>query len=53
VDSLPEGEARLWAQKNMAATWAEYDPEAAARWMQSLPTDTRAAVEEFIRNPGE
>jgi hypothetical protein len=48
VQSLPEGDAKLWAQKNMAATWAQYDPDAAAAWVGSLPAASRAEVEAFV-----
>lgn len=51
--TLPEGEARLWAQKNLAANWARLDPEAAERWVGTLPSADRKEVRSFIENGGE
>lgn len=48
VRGLPAGEARQWAQKNFAANLAQYDPEATEQWIDSLPSDDRAPVRDFI-----
>ena len=37
VGSLPAGDAKLWAQKNLARNWAVYDRKAAVHWAASLP----------------
>lgn len=50
VQTLPAGDARLWAQKNLAANWAQYDPDAAGQWVKSLPADARGEVEKFMKN---
>lgn len=48
VATLPAGEARLWAQKNVAKNWAVYDPQAAGQWVASLPADARGEVRAFM-----
>jgi len=48
VRTLPQGEAKLWAQKNLASNWALYDPEAANAWVKSLPADARQEVRAFM-----
>ncbi|MES2923635.1 MAG: hypothetical protein V4819_18915 [Verrucomicrobiota bacterium] len=53
VQSLPAGDARLWAQKNLAANWAQYDPQEAAQWVKSLPVDERGKVEHFMKTGGD
>jgi hypothetical protein len=50
VNSLPAGEARLWAAKNLAAQWAEYEPSAARRWAAGLPADERQKVEAYLED---
>lgn len=42
--TLPDGDAKLWAQKNLATNWKQYDPQAADRWVNSLPPDQRDQV---------
>lgn len=49
VGSLPPGEARTWAQKNLLKNWAQYDPDAAAVWEKSLPATDRDALEKIKR----
>jgi len=49
VQSLPAGDARLWAQKNLAANWTLFDPDAAGQWIKSLPASERTQVEEFVK----
>lgn len=48
VQSLPAGEAQLWAQKNVAANWTQYDPAAANQWVKSLPAAARGEVQKFM-----
>jgi hypothetical protein len=49
VQTLPAGEPRLWAQKNLAKNWALYDPQAAGQWVASLPADARTEVQGFMK----
>ncbi|WP_035608707.1 hypothetical protein [Haloferula sp. BvORR071] len=49
VRSLPAGEIRSWAAKNLAAAWAEQEPAAARHWAASLPSAERTAVEDFLK----
>lgn len=51
VQTLPSGEAKLWAQKNLAANWVQYDPDAANQWVKSLPADARGEVQNFLKSP--
>jgi hypothetical protein len=48
VNSLPSGEARLWAAKNLAAQWNEYEPAAARQWTAGLPADERNQVQAYL-----
>lgn len=48
VNSLPAGDERTWAQKNLARNWALYDPDAAQAWVNSLPSDSRAEVSAYL-----
>jgi len=50
INTLPEGDAKLWAYKNVAANWQQYDPKAVAQWLQTLPADARAPVAEHLRS---
>jgi hypothetical protein len=49
VATLPAGDAKLWAQKNVARNWAVYDPKAAGQWVASLPVDVRSEVETYMQ----
>jgi hypothetical protein len=40
VRSLPNGEARQWAEKNLAAYLEQVDPDAARQWLGSQPNET-------------
>lgn len=51
VATLPEGDARTWAVRNVALTWSQYDPQSSERWIQSLPPETRDDVRAFLKNP--
>jgi hypothetical protein len=44
VETLPEGEARLWAAKNVALQWAQYSTAEARAWAAKLPEAERKAV---------
>jgi hypothetical protein len=49
VQSLPAGDAKLWAQKNLARNWAQYDPRAVDDWILTLPPDALAEVRDFMK----
>jgi len=51
VDSLPVGEEKTWAQKNMAANWSDYDPDAVSAWIGTLDAEARLEVREFMESP--
>ena len=44
IGGLPEGEAKWYAAKNLQNIWSLYDPEAAERWLKTLPSATREKV---------
>ena len=48
INTLPEGEAKLWARKNVAANWQQYDPKAVNQWLTTLPADARNQVTEHL-----
>ena len=48
IDKLPTGDARQWAQKNLAAYWIQYDPAATKRWLDTLPKTEQSQVRNFI-----
>ena len=47
VASLPPGEGRLWAQKNVEINWRQHDPKAAELWLKTLPPADREAMEKL------
>lgn len=49
VQTLPAGDAKLWAQKNLASNWNRYDPKAAERWVNALPPNARNEVRTFMK----
>lgn len=49
VQTLPAGDAKLWAQKNLARNWAQYDPKAVDQWLKTLPADARTEVQTFLK----
>jgi hypothetical protein len=51
TSKLPDGEAKSWANKNLAATWMQYDPAAAKKWISNLPAGTRNEVQQFLDSP--
>jgi len=48
VGSLPEGNTREWAAKNLAKYWNQYDPTAVSGWMKSLPGKEREQVRTYL-----
>lgn len=50
VNSLPEGEERLWAAKNHGFIWNESDPSAANRWIEALPEQDRQQINEYLKS---
>ncbi|MEO5713456.1 MAG: hypothetical protein ABIT37_08195 [Luteolibacter sp.] len=51
INTLPEGDAKLWARKNLAANWQQYDSEAVALWVKTLPAVTRDQVTQHLQTP--
>jgi len=49
VGSLPEGNTREWAAKNLAKYWNQYDPTAVSGWMKSLPGKEREQVQAYLK----
>ncbi len=49
VESLPEGQAKLWARKNVAANWQQYDPVAARAWIKTLPVGIREEITQHLQ----
>jgi len=49
VSSLPEGPQQLWAKKNLAADWQNYDPEAAEKWISRQPDSQQKEIEDFLK----
>lgn len=48
ITTLPEGNARLWAAKNVAAHWIQSDPKGTNAWLKTLPPETRQQVTEYL-----
>ncbi|MFT3991822.1 MAG: hypothetical protein QM680_10485 [Luteolibacter sp.] len=48
VSSLPEGDAKLWAYKNVASNWRQYDPQAVDSWVQTLPPAVKSQVSGYL-----
>ncbi len=51
VQTLPDGDGKLWVQKNLAANWTKYDPEATQQWLATLSPTSRTEIEKFMKNP--
>ena len=49
VNSLPEGNTRLWAKKNLASNWNNYDPVGVQKWLNSQPANEQQAIETFLK----
>ncbi len=48
VASLPGGNARKWAAKNLASYWNQYDPAAVSQWMGTLSGQERVEITEYL-----
>lgn len=44
IGTLPTGEPKLWAQKNLHTLWSQYDPQAADQWLATQPASDRGAI---------
>ena len=49
VETLPAGETKSWARKNLAANWANYDSDATEQLINTLPADARAEVNDYLK----
>ena len=49
VGTLPEGNTRTWAAKNLAAYWNQYDPPAVSEWMKNLSASERKEVSTHLK----
>ncbi|RYD22017.1 MAG: hypothetical protein EOP88_09420 [Verrucomicrobiaceae bacterium] len=49
LSSLPAGDARWWASKNLHGLWSGYDPEAADAWLKSLPGTEQDQIRQIRR----
>ncbi|MEY3897431.1 MAG: hypothetical protein RLZZ214_2952, partial [Verrucomicrobiota bacterium] len=47
VQTLPEGQPKLWAQWNVLSIWTQYDPTAADQWFKSLPANVQRGIEQI------
>jgi hypothetical protein len=52
VETLPTGEARLWAAKNVALQWSHYSTAEVQAWAKTLPEGERKAVLAVLTTPG-
>jgi hypothetical protein len=50
INALPEGPAKLWARKNVAANWQQYDPKAVSTWIQTLPVSVREEITQHLQS---
>lgn len=53
IQSLPAGDAKLWASKNLHTVWSQYDPQAADQWMDSLPPAVQSQVKSLGKKPAD
>lgn len=53
VESLPDGETKLWSQVNLHSIWKTYDPLAADQWLKSLPTETQSQLKALSKKSRE
>jgi hypothetical protein len=49
LSSLPAGDARWWASKNLHSLWSGYDPDAADAWLKSLPETEQDQIRQIRR----
>ncbi len=45
LQTLPDGDAKWWAAKNLHVLWSNFDPQAANRWKSLLPVAQQKAVD--------
>ncbi len=48
LNRLPDGDAKLWASKNVALNWNQYDPGAVSTWLKTLPNDVKTQVQKHL-----
>lgn len=48
IDTLPAGEARMWAQRNVAKDLRQYDPAAVRDWIKTLPQAERDDLNKYL-----
>lgn len=48
IRTLPAGDAKSWAEKNLATNWAQYDPKAVEQWLKTLPVSSREEVKKHM-----
>jgi hypothetical protein len=49
INTLPDGAAKQWAYKNVAANWRQSDPAAVDDWVKTLPAATREQVTQHLK----
>lgn len=49
INSLPAGDAKKWAQRNVAMDLRQYDPRAVEQWVKSLPASERVDLEGYLK----
>lgn len=48
IDTLPDGDAKMWARRNVASDLNQYDPGAVRDWMKTLPAGTRDDLRTYL-----
>ena len=48
IDTLPEGEASMWARRNVAKDMRQYDPAAVRDWIRTLPQGQRDDLDGYL-----
>ena len=48
IDSLPQGEAKTWARRNVAMDMRQYDPAAVREWITTLPQGERDDLNKYL-----
>jgi hypothetical protein len=51
IGTLPSGQPKLWAQKNLHALWSQYDPQAADQWLATQPASDGTALKDIGKKP--
>lgn len=49
LSTLPAGDARSWASKNLHTLWSGYDPGAADHWLKSLPQGEQQKIRQIAK----